>query len=307
MKKLIKYFLNKTWYLKNLYNKIDQQGFFNAGHYYSPIPHREDIKQLKNKNDSPKPQLPDINLNREKQKKNLNDYIQFYKDLPFPENKKENFRYFYNNDYFGYSDAIFLFSFLLKNKPKKIIEIGSGFSSAVILDTIENFLPKRPDVIFIEPNPERLNNLIFEKDRNNFKLINKKLQETSIDIFSQLKTGDLLFIDSSHVIKYGSDLQTLFFNILPFLPEGVFVHFHDIFYPFEYPYEWLKKGIYWNEIYFLRAFLSYNYNWEIYFFNTYVSNEFEDIISKNMPQCLKNKGGSLYIQKKLGCNFSKMK
>ena len=299
MKKLIKYFLNKTWYLKNLYNKIDQQGFFNAGHYYSPIPHRKDIKKLKNKNDCPKPQLPDINLNRENQKKILNDYVQFYKDLPFPENKKENFRYFYNNDYFGYSDAIFLFSFLLKNKPKKIIEIGSGFSSAVILDTIENFFPKHPDIIFIEPNPGRLNDLIFEKDRNNFKLINKKLQETSINIFSQLKAGDLLFIDSSHVIKYGSDLQTLFFNILPFLPEGVFVHFHDIFYPFEYPYEWLKKGIYWNEIYFLRAFLSYNYNWEIYFFNTYVSNEFEDIISKNMPQCLQNKGGSLYIQKKV--------
>ena len=299
MKKLIKYFLKKTWYIKNLYNKIDQQGFFNAGHYYSPIPHSEDIKQLKNKNESPKPQLPDINLNREKQKQILNDYLQFYKNLPFPENKKENFRYFYNNDYFGYSDAIFLFSFLLKNKPKKIIEIGSGFSSAVILDTIENFFPKRPDVIFIEPNPRRLNNLIFEKDKNNFKLINKKLQETSLDIFSQLKTGDLLFIDSSHVIKYGSDLQTLFFNILPFLHEGVFVHFHDIFYPFEYPYEWLKKGIYWNEIYFLRAFLSYNYNWEIYFFNTYIFNEFEDIISKNMPQCLQNKGGSLYIQKKV--------
>lgn len=299
MKWLIKYFLNKTWYLKNLYNKIDQQGFFNAGHYYSPIPHREDIKQFKKKNDSLKPQLPDINLNREKQKQILSDYAQFYKDLPFPENKKENFRYFYNNDYFGYSDAIFLFSFLLKNKPKKIIEIGSGFSSAVILDTIENFFPKRPDVTFIEPNTQRLNNLIFEKDKNNFKLINKKLQETSRDIFSQLKTGDLLFIDSSHVIKYGSDLQTLFFNILPFLPEGVFVHFHDIFYPFEYPYEWLKKGIYWNEIYFLRAFLSYNYNWEIYFFNTYVSNEFEGIISKHMPQCLQNKGGSIYIQKKV--------
>ena len=299
MKKLIKYFLNKTWYLKNLYNKIDQQGFFNAGHYYSPIPHRKDIKKLENKNDSPKPQLPDINLNRENQKKILNDYVQFYKDRPFPENKKENFRYFYNNDYFGYSDAIFLFSFLLKNKPKKIIEIGSGFSSAVILDTIENFFPKHPDIIFIEPNPGRLNDLIFENDRNNFKLINKKLQETSINIFSQLKAGDLLFIDSSHVIKYGSDLQTLFFNILPFLPEGVFVHFHDIFYPFEYPYEWLKKGIYWNEIYFLRAFLSSNYNWEIDFFNTYVSNEFEDIISKNMPQCLQNKGGSLYIQKKV--------
>ena len=149
MKWLIKYFLNKTWYLKNLYNKIDQQGFFNAGHYYSPIPHREDIKQFKKKNDSLKPQLPDINLNREKQKQILSDYVKFYKYLPFPENKKENFRYFYNNDYFGYSDAIFLFSFLLKNKPKKIIEIGSGFSSAMILDTIENFFHKRPYVTFI--------------------------------------------------------------------------------------------------------------------------------------------------------------
>ena len=102
------------------------------------------------------------------------------------------------------------------------------------------------------------------------------------------------------MIKYGSDLQTLFFNILPFLPGGVFVHFHDIFYPFEYPYEWLRKGIYWNEIYFLRAFLSYNSNWDIYFFNNYVANEFEDIIAKNMPWCLRNKGGSIYIQKKIG-------
>ena len=193
-----------------------------------------------------------------------------------------------------------MFSFLLKNKPKKIIEIGSGFSSAVILDTVEYFFPNHPEVVFIEPNPERLNNLIFEKDRNNFTLINKRLQETSINTFSSLQPGDLLFIDSSHVIKYGSDLQTLFFNILPFLPGGVFVHFHDIFYPFEYPYEWLRKGIYWNEIYFLRAFLSYNSNWDIYFFNNYVANEFEDIIAKNMPWCLRNKGGSIYIQKKIG-------
>ncbi len=300
MKKLIKYFLNQTWYMKNLYNKIEQQGFFNAGHYYSPIPHKEDIKLPNNKNNDLKPHLPDIKLNRENQKQILNDYQQFYRDLPFPENKKKEFRYYYNNDYFSYSDAIFLFSFLLKNKPKKIIEIGSGFSSAVILDTIEYFFPKHPDITFIEPYPERLNKLIFQKDRNNYTLINKKLQEASIDIFSQLNAGDLLFIDSSHVIKYGSDLQTLFFNILPYLPGGVFVHFHDIFYPFEYPYEWLKKGIYWNEIYFLRAFLSYNNNWDIYFFNTYVIDEFEDIISKNMPQCLKNKGGSLYIQKKVG-------
>ena len=64
MKKLIKYILNKTWYMKNLYYKIDQQGFFNAGHYYSPIPSREDIKLLINKNNNSKPKLPDISLNK---------------------------------------------------------------------------------------------------------------------------------------------------------------------------------------------------------------------------------------------------
>ena len=300
MKKLIKYFLNQTWYMKNLYEKIDQQGFFNAGHYYSPIPHKDDIKLPDIKNNNLRPHLPDIKLNRENQKNILNDYLQFYTDIPFPENKKEKYRYYYNNDYFSYSDAIFLYSFLLKNKPKKIIEIGSGFSSAVILDTIEYFFSKQPDVTFIEPNPERLQNLIFKKDKNKFRLIEKRLQDTPIEIFSELNAGDLLFIDSSHVVKYGSDLQTLFFNILPFLPKGVFVHFHDIFYPFEYPYKWLKKGIYWNEIYFLRAFLSYNSDWDIYFFNTYVSNEFKDIIMQNMPQCMQNKGGSLYIQRKIG-------
>ena len=99
--------------MKNLNEKINQQGYFNAGHYYSPIPHREDIKLYKNKKDSPEAQLPDINLNRENQKKILNDYIKYYKDLPFPENKVDRLRYFYNNDYFSYSDAIFLFSFLV--------------------------------------------------------------------------------------------------------------------------------------------------------------------------------------------------
>ena len=244
MKKIIKYFLSKTWYIKNLNNKINQQGFFDAGHYHSPIPDKNSIKELTINKRQISLSLQDIKINKKNQKAILNDYIQFYDSIPFPIDKNEKFRYYFNNDYFSYSDAIFLHSFLLYNKPKRIIEVGSGFSSAVILDTVEMFLSNKPEIIFIEPNLDRLNNLIFKRDEDNCKIINSVLQDTPLEIFSKLKSGDLLFIDSSHVVKYGSDLQMLFFNIMPILSKGVFVHFHDIFYPFEYPYEWLKKGIF---------------------------------------------------------------
>lgn len=118
-----------------------------------------------------------------------------------------------------------------------------------------------------------------------------------IEVFTALDSGDLLFIDSSHVIKCGSDVQFLMFQVLPNLSKGVFLHFHDVFYPFDYPDWVLLEGRYWNELYFLRAFLSYNSEWKIYFFNTYVATVFKDYIQENMPLCLKNPGGSLYIQK----------
>lgn len=87
------------------------------------------------------------------------------------------------------------------------------------------------------------------------------------------------------------------FEILPRLQPGVFVHFHDIFYPFEYPAEWLVQGRYWNENDFLRAVLSYNSEWSIQFFNTYVHFMFGDFIKEEMPLCAKNMGGSLYIRR----------
>ena len=121
---------------------------------------------------------------------------------------------------------------------------------------------------FIETYPDRLRGLLRPHDEGATRIIEREVQEVPIDTFSSLRAGDLLFIDSSHVIKCGSDVQFLMFEVLPQLPTGVFVHFHDVFYPFEYPAEWVLKGRYWNEDYFLRAFLSYNSEWEISFFNT---------------------------------------
>ena len=273
------------------------QGAFPAGHYYSPIPSNEDVLAYIKSRKSPKSELLGVNLNEKGQHALLSEYVHFYNDVPFTEQKTSARRYYYDNRWFSYSDAIFLYSFLRKFKPKRIIEVGSGFSSAVMLDTIDSCISQKPEITFIEPHPERLISLLREGDRERVRLIDRKIQEVSPDVFLALKSGDLLFIDSSHVVKCGSDLQFIMFEILPRLQKGVVVHFHDVFYPFDYPSEWLLEGRYWNENYFLRAFLSYNSEWSILFFNTYVHFMFGDLIKEKMPLCAKEQGGSLYIRR----------
>ena len=325
MKQIIKSFLNKVPYIKSLQEQVEKQdvfvkslqeqvekqdvfvkslqeqvkkqGFVPAGHFYSAIPSEEEVLAYTNSRKPLNHELTGIKLNKENQFKLLNEYVQFYKDLPFPEKQKPDIRYYYENEWFCHSDAIFLFCFLRKHQPKKIIEVGSGFSSAVMLDTVDNFFPQRPEITFIEPNPDRLRSLLRGDDQEQVKIIDKKMQEVPLEIFLSLKAGDFLFIDSSHVMKLGSDVHRLMFEILPLVPPGVFVHFHDVPYPFDYPIEWFKTGRYWNEIYFLRAFLSYNCEWSIYFFNTYVHFLFGDLIKEKMPLCTKDIGCSLYIQR----------
>ena len=297
MKRVIKALINKMPYIGKLREQVRKQGAYPAGHYYSPIPAEQDVLFHIKSSEKPGHELLGIDLNVQCQRDSLYDYANFYRDLPFPENQTLGRRYFYDNPWFSYSDAIFLYCFLRKFAPKKIIEIGSGYSSAVMLDTIDVNLFQQPDITFIDPYPERLISLLREGDRERVKIIDKKIQEISLDELLGLDAGDLLFVDSSHIVKCESDVKLLIFEILPRLREGVFVHFHDVFYPFEYPFEWLKRGIYWNENYFLRAFLSYNNTWKIQFFNTYVHFIFGDYIRKNMPLCCKDPGGSLYIQR----------
>ncbi len=282
---------------KQLSKLLRAQGAFPAGHYYSPIPSNEDVLAYIKSRKSPKSELLGVNMNEKGQHALLSEYVHFYNDIPFSEQKTSERRYYYDNRWFSYSDAIFLYSFLRKHKPKRIIEVGSGFSSAVMLDTIDSCFSQKPEITFIEPHPERLISLLREGDREQVRLIDRKIQEVSPDVFLALKSGDLLFIDTSHVVKCGSDLQFIMFEILPCLQKGVVVHFHDVFYPFDYPSEWLLEGRYWNENYFLRAFLSYNSEWSILFFNTYVHFLFGDLIKEKMPLCAKDQGGSLYIRR----------
>src|SRR5262249_4955967 len=157
-------------------------------------------------------------------------------------------------------------------RPARVIEIGSGFSSAIMLDTCEQFLQGHTRFTFFDPYPERLQQLLSTEDSRTCEVVAKRVQDINVELFSELGDNDMLFVDSSHVSKYASDVNHILFEILPVLRPGVFVHFHDVFFPFEYPQHWIPQGRCWNEAYLLRAFLQYNKTFKIKLFLSYLEN-----------------------------------
>jgi len=166
-----------------------------------------------------------------------------------------------------------------------------------MLDTNEHFFKNSIKLTFIEPYIDRLKSLLKENDYETTTIIEKDVQGVNVEVFEKLNAGDILFIDSTHVVKTGSDVNYIFFEILPKLKSGVLIHFHDIFYPFEYPKDWVFKGRNWNEDYFLRAFLMYNNEFEIKLFSDYLHKHHKHIFD-NMSLCFKNAGGNLWLIKK---------
>jgi hypothetical protein len=118
---------------------------------------------------------------------------------------------------------------------------------------------------FIDLNCDNLRKNLLEKDFARITILEQPIQKVDLSIFSALRSNDLLFVDSSHVIKVGSDLHTILFEVLPMLSPGVSIHFHDIRYPFQYQKDDVMNGVFWNEAYLLRAFLMNNENYEIAF------------------------------------------
>lgn len=266
------------------------------GHFYTPVISLPDIRRRQQQIFEKKRNLRGIDLNDDKQLSLLNEFKQYYKELPFSPQQQEGFRYYYENEYFGYSDAIHLYAVMRHFKPKQILEAGSGFSSALMMDVNDHFFRKEISLNFIEPYPERLKSL--KKPDDSLVLWEKPIQEVDPDEFKKLRENDILFIDSTHIVKTGGDVNFILFEILPILHKGVLIHFHDIQYPFEYPAEWvLKYKRSWNENYFLRAFLMHNKAYEIISFDSYLESRYTDWYKAHMPLCLNNEGGSLWLRK----------
>ena len=293
---------NQLPYVKRLYQENQQlkkNAFYPPGHYYSAIISVDDVKSREatiwGKRDIDG--VDGINLRTNEQLALVREFYQYYADIPFHEPQTENLRYYFNNQAYCYTDAIFLYSMMRHYKPKQIIEAGSGFSSAIMLDVNERFFDNTIQLTFIDPEMDRLNSLLKEKDKASTIGIQGIVQSVPLSVFEKLNAGDILFIDSTHVSKTGSDVNYLFFEVLPVLKSGVLIHIHDVFYPFEYLKEWVFKGWNWNEDYIVRAFLMYNNAFDILLFSDYLHTHHAEIF-KPIPLCYKNSGGSLWLRKK---------
>ena len=181
---------------------------------------------------------------------------------------------------------------------RRVVEVGSGYSSAALLDTNDLFLEGRIRLTCIEPDPTLLRTLLLPGDQDRVEILDIPVQDAPMDCFTSLQPGDILFIDSTHIVRTGGDVNDILFRALPALASGVYVHFHDVFYPFEYPRQWVFEGRAWNEDYALRAFLQYNAAFEIALFNTFLEAFHEPFFAQQMPLCLKNRGGSLWLKKR---------
>ncbi len=212
-----------------------------------------------------------------------------------PPLRYRSLRYRPDNDFFGWTDSQLWYALLRRWRPRRVVEVGSGWSSGLLLDTVERHdLATR--VTCIEPNPERLHSVMLPSDRDRVTLLAQRVQDTGPAVLADLRPGDVLFIDSSHVSKVGSDVNHLLFDVLPCLAPGIHVHVHDVAYPFEYPREWVLEGRAWNEAYLLRAFLIQNPRWRITLWPSLLYLRHADVLAAALHPATPVDGGSLWLE-----------
>jgi hypothetical protein len=206
-------------------------------------------------------------------------------------------RYSTDNPQFGWLDAKALFVLLRAWRPARVMEVGSGHSSLLMADVNKRFLGGNMHITCIEPYPEPF---LQDSGCGIDRLIKAKVQDVPLEEFDALVPGDVLFIDSSHVSKAGSDVNHLFFEVLPRLASGVRIHIHDVFLPFEYPRSWLlEQGRSWNEQYLLQALLMYNPRFGVLFGSSYCAWKYPELMHHTIVGTeAAAGGGSLWIEKR---------
>ncbi len=290
------------------------------GHFYSTVP---DVSLVKSRWGSifnaPVGDLPGIDENIAAQLELAAQLQPLLKDFPYTltadgksvvglfKGKPLRFSSCDRNKTF-HLDAVILQAMLRYFKPTRVVEVGSGYSSTIMLDVREQQGWNDQQLTFIEPfSQDYFFPLLRPEDRNIIKIIEKPLWDVDRDVFQSLESGDLLFIDSSHVAKLGSDVYDYLFNILPILKPGVIIHVHDITANFECASGWFQNGWYWNEGAFLRAFLMFNNQFEILFHSSLLLRMHADAdgiaeLKMHMEQTFKNKqwhwANSFYIRRK---------
>jgi hypothetical protein len=269
------------------------------GHFYSPVVEPKELASRLDALYPATPSTPGIDFNDASHLALIEaGLMRFMPDYDFPEHGIEDnsLTYFYTqNSQFSWLDARALFCFLRLWQPERIVEVGSGYSSLLMSEIKRRFLPTLT-LQCIEPYPRPF----LQRTDLGLELIQQRVQDVPPSFFTALTAGDVLFIDSSHVCKTGSDVNYLYLKILPLLQPGVKVHVHDICLPHEYLREWvIDENRSWNEQYLLQALLMFSSGFKVLFGNYYAFWRYPDQIKAalNHPKGHAFGGGSFYLER----------
>jgi hypothetical protein len=214
----------------------------------------------------PQPPVTGIDLNEESELELMRELAPLWDGVPDAPRDGWRFR---SSWMFVPGDATVYYALLRKWAPARVVEVGSGFTSALALDCSERHLPDLQKT-FVEPYPDRLFDLLNEHDKARSTIYPQPVQEVPLEVFDQLQAGDILFVDTDHFTKAGSEVNWMAFNVFPRVAAGVHIHIHDIFWPFEYPELWLEERRAYNELYFFRSFFMDNPNYRVRLLNDWV-------------------------------------
>lgn len=283
--------LHKLPITRKLLDKIGLLPVIN--HYYDPFFSKQHLRKPLNK----ERRLEGIDWNLKEQLAVLAEFSFTNEFSVFTTKYKNELEFYFNNPSFAAGDAEYWYNIIRLKQPKKIIEIGSGHSTKIARKAINKNSELNKDYscehICIEP---------YEMpwlEKLGIKIIREKVEDIDLIFFKSLQANDILFIDSSHMIRPQGDVLFEFLEILPMLNKGVIVHIHDIFSPRDYLKEWLlNEKLLWNEQYLLEAFLTNNKDWKIIgAVNFLKHNHYSQLLEKCPRLTLDREPGSFYIQK----------
>lgn len=269
-----------VWADENQREKLQALGLnVIPANFYSSIPSIVDVKNSYEYADSSIPYLDEALFDKDALREELSAFVAYSVDFAPPENgDKENGDYFFwNNGVFSSSDAMAYYAFLRKLKPDNVVEIGGGFSTLVAREALaKNGSGK---LTCIEPFPRP-----FLKRLDGVSLEAITAQEVTANYLNNiLGDGDVLFIDSTHTVKTGSDCLHIYLRLLPKITKKIYVHVHDIFLPFGLPQKWLLDlQIHWTEQYLLLAWMIENKRVKVLFGNAYHEHSNPDLLEKLM-------------------------
>ncbi len=267
-------------------------------HFYQPIP---DSRILPDALWDQPTDLPGVDLNEKSQVHLLREALLPFRDefeqIPAAPGESPS-QFHLQNGRFDALDPLLAYCLVRHFRPQRIIEVGSGYSTLLLAQAA---LKNGTTILeSVEPYPE---DFLTQGVPGLSALRQEKVEDVPLSYFTNLSAGDILFIDTSHVVRIGGDVNYLYLRILPRLKPGVIVHIHDIFFPFEYPRDWvIEERRFWTEQYLLQAFLAHNSAFEVLVSSAYLHAQHLAEIAELFPTASPWRGGSFWMRRRIGAH-----